>query len=528
VRFDRSHIETGNFKENATMDFTALDTSQSTRDADGIVDCLKRNGINAVGRYYTRNRSLGKLLTAAEALALSTAGIKIWAVYQIRQNQVSDFSRPKGQAAAKDAVDYALNVISQPKGTGIYFSVDYDAADDFASAIRPYFEGVKDALAAAGSPYRIGVYGSGAICKGLLDAGLVELTWLSQSKAFAGTAEFKASNRWNINQRLGVKAFCDFDDEIDPNDINPHIADFGGFLLSSTPQPTANSNASIAAASSPVTLKASAVFPNVPIFRGAPVHRGETGSDDVKAVQSKLNDLKYGPLVTDGDFGEATQNAVYHFQARNATPAGQPLDISGEADAATWAALFGPGAVYSSDAFNAASPLRQLVIDIAASQIGVCEQPRGSNRGPEVDQYIRSVGLNPADASYPWCACFLYWVFDQAAKLKRIENPLPKTAGVHVLWNKGKDTEANVIYPSNADSTTVKPGMIFMIDTGGGHGHAGLVCQAAGDHLITIEGNTNPGGSSEGYGVFRRDARPISMGRLLGYLDFCDIQDPLS
>ncbi len=79
--------------------------------------------------------------------------------------------------------------------------------------------------------------------------------------------------------------------------------------------------------------------------------------------------------------------------------------------------------------------------------------------------------------------------------------------------------------PSDASAATVKPGMIFMIDTGGGHGHAGLVAGISGDYLVTIEGNTNPGGSAEGYGVFRREARPIAMGRLLGYLDFCDMQN---
>jgi hypothetical protein len=65
--------------------------------------------------------------------------------------------------------------------------------------------------------------------------------------------------------------------------------------------------------------------------------------------------------------------------------------------------------------------------------------------------------------------------------------------------------------------------MIFMLDLGGGKGHAGLVIEVRGDHVITIEGNTNPGGSSDGFGVFRRDARPIVTGVLLGYLDFCDI-----
>jgi hypothetical protein len=167
--------------------------------------------------------------------------------------------------------------------------------------------------------------------------------------------------------------------------------------------------------------------------------------------------------------------------------------------------------------------MRDLVIDIAASQIGVVEQPRGSNRGPEVDVYIRTTGLNPAADSFPWCVCFLYWVFEQAAKVKGEENPLPKTAGVIALWNLGRHTEAQVVRKSEANAQTVKPGMIFHLDLGGGKGHAGLVIEVRGDHIITIEGNTNPGGSSDGFGVFRRDARPITTGVLLGYLDFCEI-----
>jgi len=86
---------------------------------------------------------------------------------------------------------------------------------------------------------------------------------------------------------------------------------------------------------------------------------------------------------------------------------------------------------------------------------------------------------------------------------------------------------ATVLQPSDASAATVKPGMIFMIDTGGGRGHAGLVAALSGDTLLTIEGNTNSDGSAEGYGVFGREARPINMRRLLGYLDFCDMQKPM-
>jgi hypothetical protein len=94
---------------------------------------------------------------------------------------------------------------------------------------------------------------------------------------------------------------------------------------------------------------------------------------------------------------------------------------------------------------------------------------------------------------------------------------------VIVLWQLARHTEAQVVHKSEVSDQTVKPGMIFALDLGGGHGHAGLVIEVRGDHVITIEGNTNPGGSSDGFGVFRRDARPLTTGVLLGYLDFCEI-----
>ena len=504
------------------MAFAALDTSQKSTN---LIDCMKARGITAIGRYYTRNRSNSKILTAEEARRLSQAGIKIWPVYQNRHRLPVDFSATKGKQEAEDALDYAKNIVNQPTGSAIYFSADFDASQaTFNSAIRPHFEAIAAAFAVAGNPYRIGVYGSGAVCKSLLDAGLVQLSWLSQSGGFRGTPQFKASRRWNILQALPVSGFCDFDDDVDPNTINADMGDFGGFVLGEALEPQAIASVEARAATGPMdALPAHPEFSGVPAFPGRPLHRGELGSADVKALQARLNELGFGRLVVDGDFGEATENAVLHFQARNSTPDGKPLVIDGEVGESTWAALFGPGAVFSTQALDPNASMRDLVIDIAASQIGVVEQPRGSNRGPEVDVYIRTTGLNPAHDSFPWCVCFLYWVFGQAAKIKRIENPLPKTAGVIALWNLGRHTEAQVVRKSEANARTIEPGMIFMLNLGGGKGHAGLVIEVQGDHIITIEGNTNPGGSSDGFGVFRRDARPIVTGVLLGYLDFCDI-----
>jgi hypothetical protein len=214
------------------MSFKALDTSQNTLHIAGLVECLKQNGVIAVGRYYTSDRNNGKILTGPEAKALSEAGIGIWAVYQDRQNQASDFSSAKGKASAEDALTYAQTIIAQPKGSGIYFAVDYDASEqDYNSAIKPYFEAIQETFAANGSPYRAGVYGSGLVCQSLLDAGLIHLTWISQSTGFQGTSAFAATARWNLTQKLGVKNFCKFADEIDPNDINATYPDFGQFTL---------------------------------------------------------------------------------------------------------------------------------------------------------------------------------------------------------------------------------------------------------------------------------------------------------
>ena len=138
------------------------------------------------------------------------------------------------------------------------------------------------------------------------------------------------------------------------------------------------------------------------------------------------------------------------------------------------------------------------------------EVPPGSNRGPRVDQYIRATGLDPADGP-PWCVCFIYWCFQKAAVDLGQPNPLPKTASVLDLWDKSARFARLRLASGEASAApeSVRPGMIFFIDTGGGKGHAGLVASCSGRSLVTVEGNTNGGGSREGVGVFRRTSRSI-------------------
>lgn len=133
-------------------------------------------------------------------------------------------------------------------------------------------------------------------------------------------------------------------------------------------------------------------------------------------------------------------------------------------------------------------------LEIAITQIGVQEIPRGSNRGPDVEKYLKSVGINiPAS----WCMAFVYWCCSQSNPL----TPLIKTGGVLAQWNK---------IPKQYKFKTPQVGDIFIMDFGKGKGHTGFVEKIVGDILHTIEGNSNDEGSREGHEVCRRDSRKIS------------------
>ena len=139
--------------------------------------------------------------------------------------------------------------------------------------------------------------------------------------------------------------------------------------------------------------------------------------------------------------------------------------------------------------------LAQRSLCIALSNEGVSEKPKNSNSGPEVNIYLRSVGLGPG---YPWCMAFVYWCVSRASQEMGIKNPLLKTGGVLRQWN---ETTCRKIPKT---SKAVKPGDIFIMEFSKGAGHTGIVEKVAGGMVYTIEGNTNDDGSREGYEVARR------------------------
>ena len=251
-------------------------------------------------------------------------------------------------------------------------------------------------------------------------------------------------------------------------------------------------------------------------FEGSPFPNellkiGTRNADAVRKIQTRLNDLGCGPLPVDGVFDSALSRAVKLFQARFPDPGGMPLKVDGQVGSVTWSALFGLASVPS--AVRAPSRLTEAVLAFAETQIGVMEDPPGSNRGPEVDRYLRAAGLDPEKGDFPWCVAFTHFCYLTAASQVGIPNPHIRTAGVLDHWNKAGKA-ANVVRVTTdeavANPARVTPGSPFIMDFGKGVGHSGIVVEVTGGKLVTIEGNTNDTGSRNGIGVFRRTARKIN------------------
>lgn len=203
---------------------TGIDMATDARD---VAYELKGSGLHFVARYYRSTASRLPALSADEARTVSSNGMKLVAVWQYLSNRPEHFSFSSGYADAMAAYSQA-KAIGQPPGSAIYFAVDYNAPEhEIGSLVDPYFRGIVSGLAAAGGgapDYRVGVYGSGAVCAYLKRARLVSYAWLSGSTAWAGYGSFAD---WNIRQgkRSPVLSFN--------NTANEARGDYGGFSVAS-------------------------------------------------------------------------------------------------------------------------------------------------------------------------------------------------------------------------------------------------------------------------------------------------------
>lgn len=135
-------------------------------------------------------------------------------------------------------------------------------------------------------------------------------------------------------------------------------------------------------------------------------------------------------------------------------------------------------------------PEISTVID---SQVGVQEQPRGSNWGGMVTVYLRHAHVNFPAA---WCAAFVHYCLDSAGIPNNVNAYAPTAQNAkHLIYSGGHFKED----PKCGDVFTVYFISMKRI------AHCGFWhARHNGSSFETIEGNSNTDGSRDGYEVCKR------------------------
>jgi hypothetical protein len=193
-------------------------------DSGDVLGELRTSGLDFVARYYRDPTSRWPALSAAEAQRLSSLGLKIVVVWESHSGTPAYFSYAQGYWDGINAWRDGVSA-GQPAGTAIYFAVDYNAGGAQMYQIDQYFRGINSAFAAAsrgGPGYRIGVYGSGAVCDWITRSRLAQYSWLSNARAWAGYQNYTS---WNIRQHeaFGQLSFN--------HDADEARGDYGAFTL---------------------------------------------------------------------------------------------------------------------------------------------------------------------------------------------------------------------------------------------------------------------------------------------------------
>ena len=145
-----------------------LDTSYEIS-SQSLANAIRDAGYSFVGRYYRPNVNNG--LSTTELTYLHNAGLSVFPYYQHNHNSAEDFTYANGVTAATSAYAKALS-LGQPRGTSIYFAVDFDATlSEVSGCVTNFFNGVVSKMDELGDVngrvYNVGVYGGTRVCDGL-------------------------------------------------------------------------------------------------------------------------------------------------------------------------------------------------------------------------------------------------------------------------------------------------------------------------------------------------------------------------
>jgi hypothetical protein len=481
-----------------------VDGLSTNRRCTSAAVCLREAGRDFVIRYYSETtRQPEKVLTPGEARALQAAGLRTGVVYQDRARVPEDFSAEDGRRDGRFAGQYAREV-HQPTGSTIFFAVDYDAVPAHMTRIKAYFRGVCEALAEIGGGeggYRVGVYGSGLVCRTLRDAGLVIHTWLAEA---TGWSESSTYDGWNLKQVVTRKPLCTLTAGGWEQCISQGDDESWAFRLDAPLEPAA------------VNLN------KLPVLR-----RGAKGKDAARLQQLLNRWLVHEGglmLIEDGTFGPQTDRTLRAFQASHVDDTGQPLVVDGVVGGLTWAALL-RGAASQPDprprpvggaltgdrwcvrmpdeAFGGTKRGRAALEAAVGEAAAGAREVGGDNMGPDVAKYLNGIVEPPNN----WCAGFVCWCLKNSGGM-----PFPYTVAARKILSLA--AEAGLTTFKDPVQTMPRPGDIavwWRNSLPSGLGHTGFVHHVDGGRMFTIEGNRTS--RVEGF-----DYPVVGMQKLLGFV----------
>ncbi len=233
----------------------------------------------------------------------------------------------------------------------------------------------------------------------------------------------------------------------------------------------------------------------------------ENTKADVKKIQSWLTlySMVHPTAATataiDGGFGTATEKAVINFQKAAGIPQ------SGIVNQNTFSLLCAPLA----NAFTmpaTGNDLRQLTVNTAIQHVRQnpfeLNYAGQSNMGPWVRAYMDGNEGTP----WFWCMGFVQTIIDQAASQmnKNFKKLMPLTYSCDTVGTTGLQKGLLSRYTAVRNNpSVVKPGDLFLLQkTPNDWVHTGIITAVGTDIFETVEGNTNQGGSSNGFAVLKR------------------------
>ena len=141
-------------------------------------------------------------------------------------------------------------------------------------------------------------------------------------------------------------------------------------------------------------------------------------------------------------------------------------------------------------------------IKLAKEQIGVREVG-SSNSGIKVNQYISTGSCGQISCCQPWCMFVMNWILVQVCKAHKIKYPWLCNGYTPYAVNTGTELGITIKNPKLSEVQVGDWGFIYSSARDNAN-HIFLIIAKGKNGVTTLEGNTNPGGSRDGYGFFQR------------------------